>query len=72
MSNDKDNQRVTGLETQVAFLQDALDTLSGEFYAQQKTIDMLLLKINKLEDKVRVIDDSREQGDILDERPPHY
>lgn len=67
-----ETDRVTHLETQVAFLQDSLDTLSGEFYEQQKTIDLLLLKINQLKDKVRVLDDAKEQGGIVDERPPHY
>jgi len=70
MSNE--TNRVTDLETQVAFLQDSLDTLSGEFYEQQKTIDLLLLKINQLKDKVRVLDDAKEQSGIVDERPPHY
>jgi len=70
MSNE--TNRVTDLETQVAFLQDSLDTLSGEFYEQQKTIDLLLLKINQLKDKVRVLDDAKEQDGIIDERPPHY
>ena len=65
-------KRITDLETQVAFLQDALDTLSGEFYTQQKSIDLILLKINQLQEKVRVLDDSKEPGSIIDERPPHY
>ena len=64
--------RMMDVETQVAFLQDALDTLSSEFYAQQKIIDSLLLKINQLQNKVKVLNDYREQGNVVDERPPHY
>lgn len=64
--------KVADLETQIAFMQDALDTLSDEFYEQQKTINSLLLKINQLQDKVRGMDDSAEQGAFTDERPPHY
>ena len=67
-----ESKRVMDLETQVAFLQDSLDVLSGEFYEQQKTIDLLLLKINQLQDKVRVLGDSKGQNNFVDERPPHY
>lgn len=63
---------VESLETKLAFMEDALDTLSNEFYAQQKTIDTLLLKVQQLQDKVSTIDDANEQGQIVDERPPHY
>lgn len=64
--------RIRNLETQISFLQDALDTLSEEFYAQQQKIDSLLLQINQLKDKIKVLDDLKEQGVVVDERPPHY
>ena len=69
--NDQVN-RVTDLEMQMAFLQDALDKLSDEYYAQQKTIDSLLLKINQLQERIQVLGDSKEELMIADERPPHY
>ena len=63
---------IENLETKLAFMEDALDTLSNEFYSQQKTIDALVLKVKQLQDKVSTIDDASEQGEIADERPPHY
>ena len=67
-----ENNRIANLETQVAFLQDSIETISAEFYEQQKTIDSLLLKINQLDSKIRLLNDSKEQDDVVDERPPHY
>ena len=43
---------IENLETKLAFMEDALDTLSNEFYSQQKTIDALVLKVKQLQDKV--------------------
>ena len=61
------------LEVKVAFLEEALATLSDEHYAQQKELDELKKQMILLVEKFRNSqnNDNSEQQ-VVDETPPHY
>ena len=64
---------VEELEIKVAFLEDALAKLSDEFYLQQRDLENLKAQQITLIEKVNNASSQEpEQGQILDERPPHY
>lgn len=61
------------LEIKLAFLEDTIAKLSDEFYLQQRELDDLKVKYNALANKLLSNDSSDTiEGDIADERPPHY
>lgn len=61
------------LEMKVAFLEDALEKLSEEFFAQQKQLGLLQTQHDKLIEQVRSLHEGGNQEHaILDEKPPHY
>ena len=66
--NDKDT--IAELQSKMAFLEDALDTLSNEFYAQQQLIEKMLAKQQHL---IRKVSDLGDDVPVMgDDRPPHY
>ena len=61
------------LEVKVAFLEEALATLSDEHYAQQKELNELKKQMTLLVEKFRNNQNSdNSEPELLDERPPHY
>jgi SlyX protein len=61
------------LEVKVAFLEDALNTLSDEFYKQQKEMEKLKMSHTAISEKLNSSDaDGGEQATQQDEVPPHY
>lgn len=59
------------LETKIAFLENNINELSDVVYQQQKMIDQLELKQQRLSDKLNAL--ANEDGiDIVDQKPPHY
>ena len=71
MTNKKANSEE--LEVKVAFLEDALSTLSDEHYSQQKELDELKKQMTLLVEKFRNIQNNdSSEAQVLDEKPPHY
>jgi len=71
MTNKKANSEE--LEVKVAFLEDALSTLSDEHYSQQKELDELKKQMTLLVEKFRNIQNNdTSEAQVLDEKPPHY
>lgn len=61
------------LEMKVAFLEDALEKLSEEFFTQQKQLGLLQSQHEKLIQQVRTLNEgSNQEHSIMDEKPPHY
>ena len=61
------------LEVKVAFLEEALSTLSDEFYTQKKELDDIKQQMTLLVEKFRNLQNSdNSEAAILDEKPPHY
>ena len=59
------------LETKIAFLENNVNELSDVVYQQQKMIDQLTLKQQRLSDQINAL--SNDDGvDIADQKPPHY
>jgi len=65
---------VNELEMKIAFLEDAMEKLSDEFYQQQQEIDVLKRQQGVLVERLK--DMSGSEGDsnsfATDEKPPHY
>lgn len=64
------DQRLTNLETQFSFQEDALDQLSMVIYRQQQHIDWLLQEVRRLGEQAP--DSGSTPRNPQDERPPHY
>ena len=66
-------QHIQELQEKVAFLEQAINKLSDEYYTQQKELQKLHRQLTALGERVDVSQDSGAgEGEILDERPPHY
>lgn len=66
-------QELVELKGRIAQLEKHIESQDIEVYRQQRSIDSLLKKMKKLEERI----DSLEQGGAAtgspaDERPPHY
>ena len=69
-NNETDNEE---LEVKVAFLEDALATLSDEHYSQQKELEELKQQMALLVEKFRNSQNNdSSEAQLVDERPPHY
>jgi SlyX protein len=66
-----DRERILEAEMALAHLQHDYDSLNEVVLQQQKTIEQLSRKIQKLESKVDASSDP-EVRDAESERPPHY
>lgn len=68
MSND-----VQELQIKVAFLEQALQEMSDEFYSQQKELELLKDRFNLMLQKISALDPAEGAEQLLnDEKPPHY
>ena len=67
------NSQIDNLEMKIAFLEDALEKLSDEFFEQQKQIGILQDKHTKLMSQVRTLNEANTNNDgFVEEKPPHY
>ncbi|WP_157496707.1 SlyX family protein [Hahella ganghwensis] len=65
------DQRITDLETKVAFQDDLIHSLSDTVYQQQKQIENLTRKLERLTDQIKHTQPNI--GNPADEPPPpHY
>ena len=72
-SDDKQPSQIEELQVKIAFLEQAFSQLSDEYFAQQKEMQHLSLKLEALVDKLAKTDSVNENTDtVVDERPPHY
>jgi len=67
------NKITDDLEMKIAFLEDALEKLSDEFFLQQKQITLLQDQQDNLLRQVRSLNEGSHSNDMItDEKPPHY
>lgn len=72
MSDGSLNNCIDSLEMKLAFLEESLETLSQEFYAQQRQVDALQRHQASFLDKLKNLDANIEAENVADEKPPHY
>lgn len=61
------------LQIKVAFLEDALNKLSDEYFSQQKELQQLSFTVDALVEKLASTQESESSENVVvDERPPHY
>ena len=66
-------QRADELEVKVAFLEEALNNLSDEYYRQQLLIKQLELQLQIMQQKFQNLKQADLQdSDCVDDKPPHY
>ncbi|NVJ60265.1 MAG: SlyX family protein [Gammaproteobacteria bacterium] len=68
-------QRINDLECQIAFQDDTIEKLNQTVIEQNEQIQMLLKHYHKLHAQVITLQEdssSQNNGQILDEKPPHY
>ena len=67
------NSITDDLEMKIAFLEDALEKLSDEFFAQQKQISVLQYQQTKLISQIQTLNEvSATNETVAEEKPPHY
>lgn len=74
-SNEPLLQQLHELQSQLAFQEDALESLNSAMAAQQQEILLLRRQLELLkqrQDEQMAGAGSGEQGDSADEKPPHY
>lgn len=69
-----EKDRIIELESKLAFLEASIETLSEEFYAQQKLLAKLQQEQRRLQHKLKAIEASTDHDapNPVDEKPPHY
>ncbi|MEM8981526.1 MAG: SlyX family protein [Pseudomonadota bacterium] len=65
-----DDDRLTATETKLAYLEDAVETLSDVVIKQREMLDSLLRQLSELSDRLDAADSGTDPN--ADERPPHY
>ena len=63
---------MTRVEMKIAFMEDTVETLNALVAEQQKIIDGLLLKIERLESKISDLAEIAPGLSIPNKKPPHY
>ena len=68
------NDRLEGIETQLAFQEDALEQFNAVAVSQQGQIDELRAQLRVLQDQFKALPDDSLQSavDLTLEKPPHY
>ena len=72
MSSDSEQNRITNLETQLMHLEHQLDQLNHVILKQQGEIDSVNKTISHLEANFERLEQTPEDRDPSEERPPHY
>ncbi|MGH1429227.1 MAG: SlyX family protein [Arenicella sp.] len=65
------SKRIDNLEMKIAFLEDAIEQLSDEFFTQQKHVALLQSQNLKMLKQIEELN-SNDEGSVIDESPPHY
>lgn len=65
-------ERLTRIESKLAFAEDLLDTLNQTVFRQQQEIERLQQQIRFLYQQMQGAGDSPERRDLREEIPPHY
>ena len=65
------DDRITAIETKLAYMEDFVNQIQNVAVDQAKTIDKLQKEIKLMSDKIREMSDAVE-GDIPNRKPPHY
>ena len=65
------NERLTAIETKLAYMEDFVNQIQNVAVEQTKTIDKLQKEIKLMSEKIREMSNAVE-GDIPNRRPPHY
>ena len=63
--------RITGLEIKLAYLEDYVNQLQAVSVEHTETIERLITENRMMSRKIRDMSDQRE-GDIPNRKPPHY
>lgn len=71
MTTSSQEQRLTDLETRIAFQEDSIQTLSDELYRQQKELERVQQLCNLMLQQLQDMPSSGAPGPV-DEKPPHY
>ena len=68
------NNRLEGLETQLAYQEDALEQFNAVAVSQQGQIDELRAQLRVLQEQFKALPDGSLQSavDPVQEKPPHY
>ena len=67
-----DEQRLTEIETRVAFQDDAIQSLSDRVYAQQQEIDRLNAWCQRLVERLEAVASPNAADPASEPPPPHY
>lgn len=65
-------QRLTELESRVAFQEDTIQKLNDVVVRQQAHLDKMLLELNTLTEQVKDLAPAMGAGEIQEPPPPHY
>ena len=65
------SKRIDDLEMKIAFLEDAIEQLSDEFFTQQKQVALLQSQNIKMLNQIQELNNN-DEGSVIDESPPHY
>ncbi len=66
------DERIAGLESRVAFQEDALDKLNDVIARQDKTISELKNTLRIFNDQLKTVGQESQGIAFTDEPPPHY
>ena len=70
-NNDQFRDRMTLLEENAAHQSLTIDELSGQIAAQWKIIDHMQVKLDRLNEQFRALEDTTHEAPAIT-RPPHY
>jgi len=65
-------ERLVDIESRIAFQEDTIQELNKTVYQQQKQIQRLEAICESLVEHIRELRDTAPQGNVAQERPPHY
>ena len=67
-----DENKLVDIETQLAYQDDIIQSLSDTIYQQQKDIDLLKKQVQILVKRLQDAMDNRTESGLSNEKPPHY
>ena len=66
------DSKLVDIETQLAYQDDIIQSLSDTIYQQQKDIDLLKKQVQILVKRLQEAMDNRADSGLSNEKPPHY
>jgi SlyX protein len=64
--------RFVDIESKIAFQENMIKDLNDVVCEQQKQIDKLNMTCRQLMDQIKKMSGISSEGDLIDDRPPHY